>query len=282
MNKYIATKNDENRKIINFIKSIFKNAPESLIRKLFRKKEIKINSKKINDPNYILKENDEIIIYSLKNEIFYDNKENKAILTSEIIYEDDNIIVINKKSGIVVHSEKESLDNQIYNYLNFIQVDSFKPTHIGRLDKETSGIIVYAKKYSVLIELQKKKKLFEKIYTLKSDYKVVEPKIIEFYSFKNDSTKNMDYSKHEVLNSKINITKIFSENGTTFAQIFTGRKHQIRLTMKYLKNPIYGDVKYGGRKDKRIYLHSYKIVFKGLEGELEYLNNKIFISNPNW
>ena len=72
-------------------------------------------------------------------------------------------------------------------------------------------------------------------------------------------------------------TMFFQERNRKYAKLITGKKHQIRLTLKKLNYPIYGDKKYGGKFNKRVYLHSHKVVFHNLENELEYLNDTSFI-----
>ncbi|MGV2392832.1 UNVERIFIED_CONTAM: RluA family pseudouridine synthase [Campylobacter lari] len=281
MNKYIASKNDANRKLIKFVTSIYKHVPKSLIYKIFRKKDIKVNGKRTNDTNYIINENDEIIIYSLNNDILNQEENNKAdFLSSKIIYEDENILILNKENGISVHSSSNSLDLQVYKYLKFKQTDSFKPSHVGRLDKETSGLIIYAKNYPTLKQLNEKQSFNEKYYTFKSDYTGPD-KLVEFYSFKNEKEMKMAASKTQKPGSKFSQTYIFTKNSINYAKLLSGRKHQIRLTMEFLKSPIYGDVKYGGKKADRLYLHAFKIVFHSLEGHLEYLNEKEFICLPD-
>lgn len=278
MQKFIATKNDEGRKLIKFLQSIFKNTPESHIYRAFRKKDIKVNDKRINDRNYIINEGDCIIIHGFQSDDKAFKKYDKSLQKPlKIIYEDNNILLVNKDPFVEVHGSKKSLDNQVLAYLKFNQTSSFKPSHVGRLDKDTSGLIIYAKNYESLVELNYKTVFFDKIYKLKSDYKG-EDKVVEFYTKKDESKQKMIASKIPFSNeSKLVKTKIFAINNELFAKLITGKKHQIRLTMEYLKNPIYGDKKYGGKKAKRLYLHSYKLTFKKLENNLEYLNNKTFV-----
>ncbi|MBT1385862.1 RluA family pseudouridine synthase [Mycoplasma bovis] len=284
MHKFVAHKNDGGRKLIKYISSLFKDLPESRIYKLLRQKCVKINGKRITDSNHIINEGDEVVIYGIKEQATIYIYDVGLQLDSKIIYEDDNILIINKKAGKVVHGELLCLDNQVLSYLKFKQNSSFKPSHVGRLDKWTSGLIVYAKNYKALRELNDKIGFFNKIYTLKSDYNGGD-NVVSAYIHHDEKMQKMIVTKNPVgLNNQIVKTKIYVDSNKLYAQLLTGRKHQIRATMEYLGYPIYGDIKYGWRKktNKRIYLHSYKLGFNNLSSPLEYLNGREFECNEDW
>lgn len=284
MHKFVAHKNDGGRKLIKYISSLFKDLPESRIYKLLRQKCVKINGKRITDSNHIINEGDEVVIYGIKEQATIYIYDVGLQLDSKIIYEDDNILIINKKAGKVVHGELLCLDNQVLSYLKFKQNSSFKPSHVGRLDKWTSGLIVYAKNYKALRELNDKIGFFDKIYTLKSDYNGGD-NVVSAYIHHDEKMQKMIVTKNPAgLNKQIVKTKIYVDSNKLYAQLLTGRKHQIRATMEYLGYPIYGDIKYGWRKktNKRIYLHSYKLGFNNLSSPLEYLNGREFECNEDW
>lgn len=276
MNKFIATKNDAGRTILKFLISIFKNISHHKIEKLFRKKNIKINDQKINDKKIILKENDIIKIYGLNLEEF--NNFKKIDVYFKVIYEDENILVINKPENFLVHGKYNSIDNQVLTYLNFKKIDSFTPSHVGRLDKVTSGIILYAKNYSSLKELNDKKDYFEKFYIAISNLN--KEILLESFIFHDDLKQKEFINKEKGKKCKTKFIPL--KDNKVLIQIFTGRKHQIRASLEYLNFPIKGDTKYGGFKAKRVYLHANKIILNNLEGNLTYLNNKEFISKPDF
>ncbi len=284
MHKFVAHKNDGGRKLIKYISSLFKDLPEGRIYKLLRQKCVKINGKRITDSNHVINESDEVVIYGIKEQATIYIYDVGLQLDSKIIYEDDNILLINKKAGKVVHGEPLCLDDQVLSYLKFKQNSSFKPSHVGRLDKWTSGLIVYAKNYKALRELNDKIGFFNKIYTLKSDYNGGD-NVVSAYIHHDEKMQKMIVTKNPVgLNNQIVKTKIYVDSNKLYAQLLTGRKHQIRATMEYLGYPIYGDIKYGWRKktNKRIYLHSYKLGFNNLSSPLEYLNGREFECNEDW
>ncbi len=284
MHKFVAHKNDGGRKLIKYISSLFKDLPEGRIYKLLRQKCVKINGKRITDSNHVINEGDEVVIYGIKEQATIYIYDVGLQLDSKIIYEDDNILLINKKAGKVVHGEPLCLDDQVLSYLKFKQNSPFKPSHVGRLDKWTSGLIVYAKNYKALRELNDKIGFFNKIYTLKSDYNGGD-NVVSAYIHHDEKMQKMIVTKNPVgLNNQIVKTKIYVDSNKLYAQLLTGRKHQIRATMEYLGYPIYGDIKYGWRKktNKRIYLHSYKLGFNNLSSPLEYLNGREFECNEDW
>ena len=275
--KFKATKNDEGRTLFKYLIKQLDNVPISIIEKLFRIKDIKINGKKTNNKSYSLIAGDEVIVYGIK------DSQTKVLYSTpikfRIIYEDKNILVIDKPINISMHGFVDCLDNQVLTYLNYQHSDSFKPASIGRLDRSTSGLVIYAKTYQALVQLNEKINKIEKYYLLKSDFPW-NKKEVTFYGRKNIKTHRM-----ELFNKKPGIkmqTIFFIDDNKKYAKILTGKKHQIRLSLSYLGFPIYGDKKYGGRFDKRVYLHSCKVIFHSLEKELEYLNDTQFVCDIKW
>ncbi|CAC13290.1 RIBOSOMAL LARGE SUBUNIT PSEUDOURIDINE SYNTHASE C (PSEUDOURIDYLATE SYNTHASE) (URACIL HYDROLYASE) [Mycoplasmopsis pulmonis] len=282
MFEFIATNNDHGRIIFKVLLSYLNNVPVSRIQKLFREKDIKVNGKRNIDKNFIVSKDDLIQIYGLTNvkqKLVFKKIEQKF----NVIFEDQNILVINKQAGVSMHSDENSLDKQVLSYLNFKQVDSFVPSSIGRLDKVTSGVVVYAKNYSILKTLKSNEHL-RKTYVFMSNITLEPNQKIEhvFYHKYNPIKKKAELFKENVEESKITKTLLYKVKNNNYAELITGRKHQIRATLSKLGFPIFGDVKYGGKKDKRVYLHSYKIKFHSLKGEFEYLNNQEFIAPIRW
>ena len=272
MNNFIATKNDEGRTLLKYISRLLIDVPSSKIEKMFREKDIKLNGKRTKDKKYIIKEGDEIILYGVR---FSFKKHENIKYNFEVIFEDENILVVSKPANISVHDEDDSLDNQVLSYLEFEKIDSFTPSHIGRIDKGTTGVVLYGKTYEALRELKENVSKFDKYYRLKSH--LDRSNIFEGFIHHNE------FEKKEIISLKFGkeTKTIFTvlEDNEVEAQIITGRKHQIRSTLAFLGFPIIGDLKYGGEKSDKMYLHSYKIVVKGLSRNLSYLNNKEFIAH---
>jgi len=168
MNKYKATKNDAGRSLLKFMQKLFKDVPKSRLERTFRQKDIKVNGKRINDKKYVIQAGDEIVIYGLFTETEI-KQDVKANITFKTLYEDQNILIVDKKVGTPVHDAKDSLDNQVLAYLKFKQIDSFVPSHVGRIDKQTSGIMIYGKTYEAVRQLNEASEKLKKIYEFKSD-----------------------------------------------------------------------------------------------------------------
>lgn len=270
-----ATINDENRTLFKFLVKQLNNIPISHIEKLFRLKDIKVNGLRTNKKDYKIKKNDVIGIYGINDYKVPDTNFKETSINFIKIFEDENILVVEKPINIAIHSEKNCLDHQILSYLNFKKIDSFKPSHVGRLDKPTSGLIVYAKNYLTLVELNKKINEFEKYYEVQSDFPWERKKIILYVKYEQNKKPVVS---EENIGLKME-TIFFQDKKRKYAQIKTGRKHQIRLSLHYLGYPIYGDKKFNGIKQKRLGLHCCKLVFHNLSGTLEYLNGMSFISS---
>ena len=272
---FIASKNDEGRTLIKFLIKMLDNVPISRIYKLLRKKDIKINDKRVNNHKIIIKTNDNIWIYGLENiQKKYDKNHSK--IKFSVNYEDENILVVEKPINISIHDEKNSLDNQVLKYLNFKKQDSFTPSHIHRIDKVTSGLVMYGKNYLALRSLKSNIHHFEKKYLFKSDLNK---------SLTVTKYLQHDETKHKVVESKTgkkSITKFIVNNKRKIAVLKTGHKHQIRATLEIIGFPIYGDKKYNGIEADRVYLHAYEITLHNLDGQLSYLNNKTFKSKVNF
>ena len=276
MKKFIATQNDTGRTLIKFVNKVFPGIPKSRMQRAFRQKDIKINGKRINDKKYQIKSGDIIIVYGLVSEKTVSTTPVKADINFTKIYEDDHILIVDKKPGVAVHDEQNSLDKQVLAYLKFVQKDSFIPSHVGRIDKRTSGIMVYGKTYEAVKMLNDKASSQKKVYEFKSD---LAKDIVTKFKISHDE----DYQREKCgAVGKDTETIFWLEEGKKYAELVTGRKHQIRSSLSKLGVPIYGDMKYGGKKAVRLFLHATYIKFSGLSGSLKYLNGQEFRSRPQW
>lgn len=277
MKKIVATSNDENRTLYKFIQKYFATLPISFIYKLIRNKDVKINSKRVSDPRIKIKDQDIVEIYIKEDINFKEYKKSRQKVKK--IYEDDNILVVNKPKNVEVHGTQDSLDDIVKTMLFYKQDDSFCPSHIGRLDKETSGLIIYAKNYKTLVTLNQNMNNIQKIYTFISNNQY-ERRVYKLNIKKDEKLQKMVVTNYD--EGQQAITTLWSEKGYNFALLQSGRKHQIRVLLSYLKDPILGDRKYGGKIRPRMYLHCYKLQFSNFEGHLKYLNNKVIKYAPEW
>lgn len=307
MKSFLISKQEANQRVDKYVKKYLSNAPLSFIYKLFRKKDIKINSHWVKE-NYIIKEGDEISIYISDSQIeeFTKQKEIEKIpLSHPIIYEDDNIIIINKPRGLLVHgdmSEKRiTLTNEVLNYLysknEYVPSNSngFTPAPAHRLDRNTSGLVVYAKN---LVSLQELEDLFLTKENITKTYKALvagnlkDEESLSYPLKKDEKTGLVKVSSiKDGAKSALTIVKPIKQytNYTLVsANLITGRTHQIRVHLSYRGYPIVGDAKYGDFKLNKAFkeqfkfenqfLHAETLEFKKIEGHLSYLSNKKFIA----
>ena len=281
MKKLVVNKKYNNRKLDKFLKDNILNLSNNLFYKTLRKKDIKINGKRVSE-NVTVFEGDEIQVYISDNLL-------ESNLNLDIVYEDNNILLINKPSNIEV-TGVQSLTEVVHKLYSSCE---FKPMPCHRLDRNTSGLILFAKnKLALDILLEKfKHHEIEKHY-LALVYGVPKKKNEKLvsYLFK-DSSKSLVYISdvpkkgYQKIITSYSLIKTFDNNSSLLdVEIETGRTHQIRAHLAHINLPIIGDGKYGINeinkkfKAKTQKLVSYKLFFKfeSDSGILEYLNKKSF------
>ncbi|MDW2926015.1 RluA family pseudouridine synthase [Mesomycoplasma ovipneumoniae] len=280
MIEFSVSENQVGQKLIQLVKKLLLNFNYNQIQKLFRNKKIKVNNKP-ESQKYLLALGDRVLIFNSKKEVQNQKKLPKIKTNLKIIYQDSNILIVEKPKDLQVHGGDRNLDLAVWNYLKLEKINVFMPSHVGRLDKKTSGIILYGLNYKSVVELNKKQKFFEKIYTFESKIKLKKPIKTDLFIRKNDLNKKMEVCKNEA-GCQLISTTFFSKNNRNFAILHTGKKHQIRVTLSHLGFPIFGDEKYNGEQKNRLFLHSFSLKFDNLDGFLSYLNGKKFVSKPEW
>jgi 23S rRNA pseudouridine955/2504/2580 synthase len=276
--------NDDNhgRRIDNYLMSIYKEIPKSKIYSIIRKGEVRVNSGRVK-PNSKISSGDLIRIPPYLNEVRKEPKHivstsSKTLIRNNILFEDNNFIIINKPYGIAVHGGTRN-NIGIIDVVRSIYDDSVDLCH--RIDKETSGCLVLSKN-------KKSNKWFNKLL---KDKKIKKKyiAILKGHLKGNKEIKSL-INKSEASNQKSFISDQGKESISKFMpklklnssclveiEIFTGRTHQIRVQSNYIGHPVLNDNKYGDREfnneiapknTKRMALHAMLIEFYDMENRL--------------
>ena len=299
-----VNKNDAGQRLDKFLSKAVKGMPQSLMYKYIRTKKIKVNRKRTEE-KYMLVEGDEIQLF-IKDEFFDSPEKDTGALASikpklEIVYEDDNIILCNKRPGVLVHEDKEGKENTLIIHIQAYlcqkgeydptSEQSFAPALCNRIDRNTGGIVIAAKNANALRIMNEKIKNNEisKFYMC-AVHGVMKEKQKTLTGFLRKDSKNntVEVSDRRLPGSKEIITKykVIAEKGGNSlleVELVTGRTHQIRAHMSHIGHPLLGDGKYGvnrgDKKDGYKYqaLYAYRLRFsfdRSNPTDLDYLAGK--------
>lgn len=295
------SENDGNQRFDRFLRKYFENAPLSVIQKNIRKKNFKINDKRAKKDDFVYA-NDKVKMY-IKDEDYKrwitktDFKPQDFDLN--IIYEDRNIIIMDKDRGVLTHSssKKDYGNNLVDNMLSYLYKTksfdmsdkTFKPAVVNRLDRNTAGLVIGAKNAKSLRALNEaiRDNLIDKYYLT-----IVKGNIANEFTIDTNIKKNENKNKIKKASEGSRIRTFFSpiESNGKFTllecKLDTGKTHQIRFSLRDNGTPIIGDRKYGSKSvndslnkygvHNQILL-AYKIKFLKIKG-LEYIEGKEFYS----
>ena len=309
MRSFTIQKNDAGQRVDKFIQKAVPRLPQNLMYKYIRLKRIKLNGKRC-EISTKLAVGDILEMY-LNDEFFSEATNTDFLNVSskiDIVYEDENMILVNKPCGLVVHTDDENtadtLINRILKYLyekgeyNPETEQSFAPSLCNRLDRNTQGIVICAKTAEALriLNMAVKERLLCKKY-LCITLGTPDPKQarLEAYLKKNEADNLVTVCDTEKSGFKKIITeyKVLKQNGGLALceiNLVTGRTHQIRAHMAHIGYPLLGDGKYGVNRENVKYgvktqaLCAYSLSFEmGEKGEaLSYLNGKTFEIKDIW
>ncbi|WP_420537017.1 RluA family pseudouridine synthase [Garciella nitratireducens] len=271
VNCFIVENENVDKRVDAFLADQLKEYSRSYIKKLIKSKYVKVNNQFVK-ASYLLTQGDKIEII-IPDEKININPENISL---DIIYEDDDVIIINKPQGMVVHPAPGNYSGTLVNALLYHKKPlssingEFRPGIVHRIDKDTSGLLIIAKNDFA------HRKLAQQLqeHTITRRYIALTEKIIK----KNKGTINLPIGRHPVHRKKMAVVKNgkpaithfyvidrFENNTLIEADLETGRTHQIRVHMDYIGHPLVGDPVYGYKKQifslQGQLLHAKKIGF---------------------
>lgn len=300
-----VNRNDAGQRLDKFLTKAVKGLPQSLMYKFIRTKKIKVNRART-EQKYILREGDEIQLF-IKEEFFDSPEKDDTALTAikpklHILYEDRNILLLDKRPGVLVHEDAGAGDNTLLLHLRAYlcqrgeyqpsDEQSFSPALCNRIDRNTGGIVIAAKNAPALREMNEKIRENQICkYYLCAAHGIFQKKqdTLHGWLIKDCAGNMVDVFDRKVPGGKEIITKyrvLAEKNGNSLVEVelVTGRTHQIRAHLAHIGHPLLGDGKYGVNREDRTRgykyqaLYAYRLCFRfeNREGILGYLDGKEF------
>ena len=302
-------KNDAGQRLDKFLMKAVKGLPASLMYKYIRTKKIKVNRKRCEEKQILL-EGDEIQLF-IRDEFFDSPEKDDGALSRitpklEIVYEDENIILCNKRPGVLVHEDDGAKDNTLIMHIKAYLYQkgeyapeaeqSFAPALCNRIDRNTGGIVIAAKNAEALRVMNEKIKNDEirKFYLCAVHGKPTKYSDTLTGYLKKNSADNLvtvsDKPKDGYKNiiTKYKVISSCRDSSLVEVELVTGRTHQIRAHMAHIGHPLLGDGKYGVNRDDKARgykyqaLYSYRLIFDfgKDDGYLDYLSGKQINLDP--
>ena len=308
MREITIQKNDAGQRLDKFLTKALNSIPPALMYKAIRTKKIKVNRRRA-EGKQMLFEGDTLQLFLA--EEFFRAEEGESTERDlahikpnlSIVYEDANILLLNKRPGVLVHEDGEGMGDTLITHVQAYLFQkgeydphgeqSFAPALCNRIDRNTGGIVIAAKNAEALRILNEKIKDGEvnKFY-LCAVHGVPRPReaLLSSYLIKNSAENTVRvYDKNpprgaKDIRTRYRVIATRGDNALLEIELLTGRTHQIRAHMAHIGHPLWGDGKYGQNRDDRargykfqaLYAFRLQFDFHGESGALAYLAGKSF------
>ncbi|NLL67791.1 MAG: RluA family pseudouridine synthase [Clostridiaceae bacterium] len=306
MREFLVNAGYDKKRIDNFLFDMLPNVNASVIYKAFRKRNIKVNNKRVS-MSYLLSVKDKVQIYIPDHYLDQCPDDNKPdTIEPEIVYEDNYIVVVSKPQGMAVHKDKNEevvvLDNWLQSFFRARETMLYEegfPSLCHRLDRNTGGLVLFAKDSKTLAILEDKFRMHEigkKYLCMVNGVPAKKSQELHHY-LRKDSKKSRVFifdnpvKGSEPITTRYRVLKKVDEFSLLEVELVTGKTHQIRAHLAYIGHPLLGDGKYGinavnkALKLKWQALWAKEITFKfnNPSGHLEYLKGKtVLLPKIHW
>jgi 23S rRNA pseudouridine955/2504/2580 synthase len=303
MQQIMIGENEAGQRFDKMLAKYLNKAPKSFVYKMLRKKNITLNGQKASGSEK-LQTGDKVTLF-LSDETIAKFSDTHFQCTGEkldIIYEDNNIVLINKPAGMLSQKASDKDVSLVEHFITYLiqsgqlteeALQTFRPSVCNRLDRNTSGIVAAGKSLAGLQELSRlfKDRSLGKYYLCLVNGLVEQPSHIRGFLKKNTRTNQVEITQKEDTGSTAIETEFVplktGQNVTLLeVHLITGKTHQIRAHLASIGHPILGDSKYGNPRINGLYsrkyglshqlLHAYRLTFPVLEGALSNLSGREF------